>query len=153
MRARDTGGYTLMELLVTMVILGILASVAVPAYTAQVRKSRRTDARTAVLDIAGREERLFSTTTSYSSTPSDLGYGVAGATFPMTVGDGYYSVAVNVVPAAPPNQPATFTITATPVAGKGQDRDSQCATFTVDQAGKQSALDSAGTDATSACWR
>jgi type IV pilus assembly protein PilE len=150
MRARSTGGYTLIEVLVTIVILSILAGVAIPAYTAQVRKSRRTDARTAVLDIAGREERLFSTTNAYSATPSDIGYGAVGATFPMTVGDGgYYSVSITT--AAGP--PATFTVTATPVSGKGQDKDSQCASFAVDQTGKQTALDSGGSDATSSCWR
>jgi type IV pilus assembly protein PilE len=150
MRARSTGGYTLIEVLVTIVILSILAGIAIPAYTAQVRKSRRTDARTAVLDIAGREERLFSTTNSYSTTPSDIGYGAAAATFPMPVGDGgYYSVSVTT--AAGP--PATFTVTATPVSGKGQDKDAQCASFAVDQTGKQTALDSGGSDATSACWR
>jgi len=148
MRTHGAGGYTLIELMVTIVILGVLASVAIPAYTAQVRKSRRTDARAAVLDIAGREERLFSTTSAYSSTPSDIGYGAAVATFPITVGDGYY--AVNVTAAAGP--PAAFTVTATPVAGKGQDKDAQCASFTVDQTGKQTALDSRGTDATSTCW-
>jgi type IV pilus assembly protein PilE len=149
MRTRNAGGYTLIELMVTIVVVAILASIAIPAYTAQVRKSRRTDARTALLDIAGREERLFSTTNAYSSTPSDLGYGAAGATFPMPIGNGYYNVAVNAAAAVPP----TFTITATPVAGKGQDKDKQCASFTVDQAGRQSALDVSGTDATSSCWR
>jgi type IV pilus assembly protein PilE len=147
-RVRRAAGFTLVELLTTMVIVGVLASIAVPAYTSQTRKSRRTDARAALLDLAAREERLFSTTNAYSATPADLGYGAAGATFPMNVGSGYYSVAITVV-AGPP---ATFTITASPVAGQGQEKDTQCASFTVVQSGRQSALNSAGTDVSSACW-
>lgn len=141
-------GFTLVELMVTLVIVSILISVAVPAYTSQTRKSRRTEARTALLDIAGREERLFSTTNTYSSTPSDLGYGAASATFPMTIASGYYTVTV-VVAAGPP---ATFTVTATPVSGKGQDKDLQCASFSVVQTGAQAAKNSSGADATTNCW-
>lgn len=141
-------GFTLVELMTTLVIVSILVSVAVPTYNSQTRKSRRTEARTALLDIAGREERLFSTTNTYSSVPSDLGYGASGATFPMAIASGYYRVSV-VVTAGPP---ATFTLTATPVSGKGQDKDTPCASFTVVQTGRQTAKNKAGADATTACW-
>jgi type IV pilus assembly protein PilE len=147
-RIHGAAGFTLVELLTTMVIVGVLVSIAMPAYTSQTRKSRRTEARTAVLDLAGREERLFSTTNAYSATASDLGYGGGGATFPMDVGSGYYNVSIAI--AAGP--PATFTITASPVSGKGQEKDTQCASFTVVQTGKQSALNSSGADASASCW-
>ena len=142
-------GFSLMELLTTLLIVGVLAAIAVPTYNAQTRKSRRTEARTALLDLAGREERLFSTTNAYSNKPVDLGYGVADATFPMNVGSGYYSVAVQVDNSV---TPATFTLTATPVAGKGQDKDTQCVTFSVTQTGKQSAGSSSSADTTDTCW-
>jgi type IV pilus assembly protein PilE len=141
-------GFTLVELLTVVLIVSVLVGIAVPTYTAQTRKSRRVEARNALLDLASREERLFSTTSTYSNTPSDLGYGTSGTTFPMSVGSGYYNVAVTVV-AGPP---ATFTLTATPVSGKGQDKDTPCASFTVTQTGKQSSADSSGTDSTANCW-
>jgi len=141
-------GFTLIELMTTVAIVGVLVSIAVPMYASQTRKSRRTEARTAVLDLATREERLFSTTNAYSTLPADLGYGAAGSSFPMNVGSSYYSVAVAVVP----GPPATFTITATPVSGAGQDKDKQCASFIVTNTGKQSATNTAGADATTACW-
>lgn len=144
-----TAGFSLVELLTTLLIVGILAAIAVPTYNAQTRKSRRTEARTALLDLAGREERLFSTTNTYSNKPVDLGYGVADATFPMNVGSGYYSVAVEVDNAA---TPATFKLTALPVAGKGQDKDTQCVTFSVTQTGKQRADNSSGSETTDTCW-
>ena len=145
---RGYAGFTLIELLVAMVVVSILVGVAVPTYTAQTRKSRRTEARTALLDLASREERLFSTTNTYSTTPSDVGYGAAGTTFPMAIGSGYYNISV----ATAAGPPATFTLTATPIGGKGQDRDPQCASFGVDQTGRQVATDSSGNDASSKCW-
>ena len=144
----SVAGFSLIELLTVILIMGILASIAVPTYLAQVRKSRRTEARTALLDLAGREERLFSTSNAYSLMPVDLGYGAVGTAFPMDVGSGYYQVRVNVGT----GPAATFEITATPAPGKGQDKDPQCASFSVTQTGKQTARDSSGNDATAACW-
>ena len=142
-------GFTLTELLVTMVITTILIAVVLPTYQTQVRKSRRTEAKSALMDIAGREERLYTTTNTYSSTPSDIGYAAVGIAYPVTVGSGYYQVTVTTT-AGPP---ATFTVTATPVAGMGQDKDTLCASFTVLQTGQQSALNSGGADNTTTCWR
>jgi type IV pilus assembly protein PilE len=143
-------GFTLVELLTVIVIVAILVSVAVPSYNAQTRKSRRTEARTALLDIAGREERFFSTHNAYTDTPSELGYGTDDE-FPVTVGSGYYEVSVEKTDASA-DDPATFTLTASPVAGKGQDKDGQCNSFTVTQTGKQTAEDKSGTDTTATCW-
>lgn len=145
----EAAGFTLIELLVALVIGGILISVAIPSYNSQVRKSRRTDARTALLDLAGREERLFATTNAYSTTPSAMGYTAAGDAFPMMVGSGYYQIAV----AANAGPPATFTLTATPIAGMGQENDTDCASFTVDQAGRQTSLDGSAVDSSATCWR
>jgi type IV pilus assembly protein PilE len=147
-RVFRTAGFTLIELLTVMVIAGVLIAIAVPSYTAQTRKSRRTEARTALLDLAGREERFFSTTNTYSDKPVDLGYGTAEAAFPMVVGSGYYTVTVQLGE----TPPATYTLTAEPVVGKGQEKDAQCASFTVAHTGKQTAENSAGTDSTSNCW-
>src|ERR1700686_4376020 len=88
------GGFSLIELMVTLVVATILLTIAIPSYQNQIRKSRRTEAKTALLDLAGREETLYSTKNVYSIVPSTLGYG-AGA-FPMQVGSKYYSVNVQV---------------------------------------------------------
>jgi type IV pilus assembly protein PilE len=144
-RVSRQSGFTLIELMVTVVIATILLSIAVPAYTSQVRKSRRTDARTAVLDLAGREERFFSISNNYSQTATDLGY----AQFPATVGGGYYNVSVQAITAAPP-VPASFQVTATAIGA--QLSDTQCKSFTVDNLGRQTALDGSGTDSTQSCW-
>lgn len=131
------GGFTLVELMITVAIVAILATIATTSYTAQVQKSRRTDARSALLDLASREEKLFSTTNAYSATLSDLGYNSS------TVGSGYYTVAI-VVPAGTP----TYTITATAISS--QVGDAQCATLSINQAGLQTSTPT--TTPASTCW-
>lgn len=144
-RTWPQAGFTLVELMVTIVIATILLSIAIPTYQSQVRKSRRTEAKTAILDLAGREERLFSITNSYSQVPADLGY--PGA-WPQAVGGGYYTVSVG-APAVIGTDPATFTITATAV--NTQAKDTQCSTFKVDQTGQQNSFDASGANSNATC--
>jgi type IV pilus assembly protein PilE len=143
-------GFTLVELLVTMVIAAILAAIAIPAYSNYVRKARRTEAKSAVLDIASLEERWFSTNNSYTDDPTKLGYtGAAGTAF--TVGSGYYTVLVSKVDATTSTALATYTIVAT--ATGDQLKDTQCRSFQVTNNGAQTAADSASAVNTNTCWR
>jgi len=145
-------GFSLIELMVTIVIAAILLAIAIPGYQTFIRKSRRTEAKTAVLDLAGREETLFSTTNAYSIAPAAVGYGAAGA-FPFAVGNNYYTITVVVPnPAAVAGAGASFLVTALPVAGSSQALDTACQSFSVDQLGNQTALDSGGADNTQTCW-
>src|ERR1041384_8026965 len=84
---RAAAGFTLVELLVTIIVATILISISVPAYQNQVRKSWRTEAKTALLDLAAREERFFSTNSAYTSDPAKLGY--SGTALSVTVGNGH----------------------------------------------------------------
>jgi type IV pilus assembly protein PilE len=151
-RSFPPGGFSLIELMVVVAIATILFAVAVPSYVLYVRQSRRTEARTAVLDLAGREERFFSTNgATYSAVPGNLGY----TAFGIPIGSGYYSLAVCTVPPAascPPSAIATapaYTVTATPVAGQSQVNDAQCTSFSVDSAGQQFAT---GNQTAAFCW-
>jgi type IV pilus assembly protein PilE len=143
-------GFTLVELMVTLVVATVLFTIALPSYQTQIRKSRRVEAKTAVLDLAGREETLYSTTNAYSVASASVGYGAGG--FPASVGSNYYTVTVVIPnPASPAGQPS-FLVTARPVAGTNQAKDTACASFSVDQLGNQSALNSAGADNSKTCW-
>lgn len=157
-RRPRTPGFTLIELMVVVAIATILFAIAIPSYMTYVRQSRRTEARTAVLDLAGREERFFSTNGAlYASTPANLGY--TGAAFPVTIGSGYYQLTVCIAtvagatPGCDPNGGAptapSYYITATPVAGQTQAADAQCTSFSVDSTGAQFATGSSGT---AYCW-
>jgi len=150
-------GFTLTELLITMVILTILVAVAVPSYTSFVQQSRRKEAQSALLDLASLEERFFSINNAYTTTPSNLGY-TAAAT-PFNVGNGFYQIsAITVVAAVAPTTaipggtPATYSITAVPVPGNPQASDSACTSFVVTSGGGKSAFKGA-VDNTATCWQ
>lgn len=109
LRVKRETGFTLIEIMVTLVIVGILAAIAIPSYQDSVRKGRRAAAQGFLLDVAQREQQYFADSRSFGSL-STLGISV-----PADVGD-YYSVSVAVVAGPPPN----FTVTATPIAGGSQ---------------------------------
>lgn len=142
-------GFTLIELMITVVVVSILASIAVPAYTHQIRKSRRTEARTALLELASREERYDAVNNAYTNDPAALGY----TAFGVAVASGYYQLSAPTVAAPSATTASTFSLTASPVSGMGQDLDTDCQSFTVDSTGKQSSLNGGGSDSTSICWQ
>lgn len=145
--ARQQIGFTLIELMIVVVIATILAGIAIPMYLGQVRESRRTEARNYLVELAAREERYFATQNAYTDVAGNLGYGSWGG----AVGAGYYSISKPTVP--DPNITApSYSLTAVPVASKGQDKDTACASFTVESNGKRTALDSSGNDNSSVCW-
>jgi type IV pilus assembly protein PilE len=156
---RGARGFSLLELIIAMVITAILASIAIPAYNSYILKSHRTEAKSALLDLASMEERYFSTQNQYSQTPTDLGY--TGAAFPVVVGSGWYQVDIpnaTFVPATPPTAlapagtPASYSLVATPVAGSVQVNDTACTSFTLTSSGIQTAT---GTDPNPNvdCWQ
>jgi type IV pilus assembly protein PilE len=146
-------GFTLTELMVTITIGAILLAIAVPSYNGQIRKSRRTEARTALLDLATREERFFSLNNAYTNSSKDLGYSpVDTPVSNQDVGSSYYQITVPAPTAAGVGTAASFTATATPVAGKSQANDADCASLSVDSTGKQSSVDASANDTTATCW-
>jgi type IV pilus assembly protein PilE len=147
--SRAQRGFTLIEVMITVAIVGILAAVALPVYNQSVRKARRVDAKAALLDLAQREERFLSTSNRYSTSASELGY-PSGITVtvasPMNVLSGstaYYQMSVATV-AGTSSAPPSFAASAVPISSTKQDLDA-CGTFTLNSAGQQ-------TPTTSGCW-
>jgi type IV pilus assembly protein PilE len=140
-------GFTLIELMIAVAIAAILLSLAIPAYNRYIRQSRRNDARSALVDLAGREERYFNTNgNTYTTNLNSLGYGTV-ATPTMTVGSGYYSVVL--LPGASGSIATSYLITAVPIT-VDQLKDTNCLYFSIDNTG----LQLAGTPAVanSLCW-
>jgi len=149
-KAKMQRGFTLIELMVVIVIIGILAGIAVPAYNSSVQKSRRTDAKNGLLDLATREEKFYSVTNNYSSQMSDLYPGQTGTSLTtQTSGTAYYTLSVPTVTAASGASAtaAYFQATAVPISGTAQANDA-CGTFTIDSNGVTS---NTGNTATN-CW-
>lgn len=132
---RHVHGFTLIELMITVVIVGIIAAIAYPSYQQHVYKARRAEAKAAITDVAQQLERWYSNQLTY----------VGGPTVP-TQALQYYNVVVNVASAT------QYTITATPIAGNAQAGDTRCATLSMNQSMIKSAKDSQNNDTTSACW-
>ena len=154
-RSSRPDGFSLIELMMVVAIASVLLAIAFPSYMTFIRQSRRTEAKTTVLDLAGREERFLSTNpAAYTQVPANLGY--TGA-WPIVIGNGYYQVTVcsPAAVACAPNPPAapSYSILATPVAGQSQVNDAPCTSFSVDSSGRQYATGTGGAAvATPYCW-
>lgn len=68
-------GFTLVELMITVVVIAILSSLGYAAYTEQIAKSRRAAARALVMDVMQHEERFFTENNSYTTDLTQMGYG------------------------------------------------------------------------------
>lgn len=143
---RRPSGFTLIELMITLVVVAILAAIAYPLYEHQIEESRRTDARTALLELASREERYFATNNAYTQNADSLGYG--NNNWPVVIGSGYYEISVSNVDNGA--NPPSYLLTAQALGT--QLSDTTCRTFTVDSTGAQAAQDASGNDTTSTCW-
>jgi type IV pilus assembly protein PilE len=148
--ASHSAGFTLVELMITLLVVAILAAIAVPSYQAQIRSGRRTDAKNAVLDLAGREERYYSASNAYTTDPTQLGY-PAGAFGSLPIGGGYYTV--NVINGQT-GDTRSFKASASPISGTSQASDAQCQYFSVDNFGVQFSSDTGagGTNTSATCW-
>ena len=71
---RSVTGFTLVELMVVVAIIGLLAAIAIPSYRDYVIRAQRTDGKSALLDLQARQERYFFSRNVYATDLSDLNY-------------------------------------------------------------------------------
>ena len=127
MRARvAAAGFTLIELMIAVVIVGILATIAFPSYQDYMRKGRRSAAQSFLIDVAARQQQYLIDARSYAGGAGALG--TLNLAVPADVSR-FYTVTID--PAAP-TLPPSYIITATPIAGSAQVQDG---VLTLDQQG------------------
>ena len=128
-------GFTLIELLIAVAIIGVLATVALPAWNDQVLKSRRADARNALLLAQIEQEKYRANNLSYAASMSDIGL----ASYTSTSRDYYWLKVENA-------SATTFVISATPTDNQANDTD--CGTFAISETGPHNTNPYAG----ASCW-
>ena len=136
-------GYTLVEMLITVSIVGILAAVVYPAYTSQVQRAGRTDAKTLLLQAHARQESFFGVNSRYAGNMTALGYG----SDLLLTEDARYNVSVNA------SSPNTFLLDAVPNSASSQ-ADDGCGSFMVDHLSVKGIKHQPATATVSArkCW-
>lgn len=135
-------GFTLMELMITVVIVAVLAAVAVPIYQDSIAKSRRAEAVSALMTGAQRLEAYYTANGSYLNASNELA--PVFATAVPTGGNAYYSIAQDSTDAA---TATTFKLVASATGAMANDA---CGNLAIDQKG---ARYKSGSADESLCWR
>lgn len=135
-------GFTLVELMITVTIIGILSAVAYPSYTNYVIRASRQAAQAELVELANLQEKIYLNSNNYavSVTSAYNGNAATGGLGNATglTRDGKYTISVS--PTDTPGQ--VYTLTATPVTGKAQERDG---IITINSAGAKTWVPPTGT--------
>lgn len=136
-----TTGFSLTELLITVAIVAILLTIAVPGYQQFIQESRRSDAVISLMRMAASAERYYADQKSFTGATAA---GLMGGTASV---DGYYTLAMTIDGGG-----QGYTASATPVAGKSQ-ADDDCYAYLLTSTGLKSNQDSGGTEIPDpSCW-
>ncbi|PWB60175.1 MAG: hypothetical protein C3F18_00075 [Nitrosomonadales bacterium] len=130
-------GFTLIELMIVVAVIGILAAIAYPSYQDSIRKSRRADAKSALLELAQFMERNYTLSNRYDQ---DSGGAAVVLPFTETPKDGtakYYDLTISASAAQ------SFTLSAAP---KNAQVSDVCGTLSITNTGAKAAT------GTGQCW-
>lgn len=127
---RYSKGFTLMELMIVVAIIGIIAAIAIPSYQSQIQKTRRTDAQGALTGLANAMERYFTTQNTYDGAAVGAG-GIFPDQAPLDSGTKFYDLSISGASAS------GYTLLATPTgaqSGNGKLRLTNTGVRTWDEA-------------------
>jgi type IV pilus assembly protein PilE len=114
------GGFTLIEMVITVSIVGILSAIAYPSYQSAMRKNNRAAAESFLANVARRQQQYLLDQRSYASSVTTLGTPTPASVTP------YYTIAISVAAGPPPS----FTASATPIGSQASDLSGAAITIT-----------------------
>lgn len=137
-------GFTLIEIVIVVAIIGLLAAIAIPSYQNQIRKTRRSDGHAALTNIAQRLERCYTVNGAYNVA---AGCDVLSAANTLATGfttspEGNYSISIA-------NTATTYTLTATPAGVQARAGDAGCGNLSLNHQGQRGAT---GSEGVAGCW-
>ncbi|MBE9515469.1 MAG: prepilin-type N-terminal cleavage/methylation domain-containing protein [Proteobacteria bacterium] len=149
---QNANGFTLIELMIVVVIIGVIAAFAIPSYQDSIRKSKRADAKTAISDAAARMEQFYLDRKTYTNDMTDLNYAGIPAAPTTNSPEGYYRIS-SVAPAwdAGGCFPTTCYELRAVAIDLEQLKDINCRQFAMDSRGNKTSENSVAV-ATTNCW-
>ena len=143
---RRVRGFTLAEVLTALVVVVVLAAVAIPMWRNHLLRVRRADAISALIKVQAAQDKFFGRNARYAgaaafSTPAPEGLGLASQSE-----HGFYRIEIRTS-----NDALEYTAIAR--VRSGDSDDARCAQLSIDHLGIRRAVDSAGADRSSDCWR
>lgn len=147
-------GFTLIELMVTVLIIAIIAAIAIPSYRSHITRANRADAESYMMQVASMQEQILLDSRAYvqilpanNSSFGRLAPIGVGLAVPDDVAHNY-TLSIS-APAPAAGQPPTYQIIAVPTAAQV---DTACQTLTLDQSGQKGVTNGA-TSTWQACWQ
>jgi type IV pilus assembly protein PilE len=141
-------GFTLIEVLTALVVIGVIAAIAIPSWRSHLMRTRRADGTAALIAVQRAQDTFFVRHARYATTAQLAvaepdGLGLRGASDSR-----FYLLEL-----ATRDDGLGFIATARVAPREGQAGDSRCALLSIDHLGQRRAEDADGADRTADCWR
>lgn len=143
-RSGRGAGFTLIEVMIVVVVVGILMAIALPSYESSRQKGRRVDAKSTLLKVASRQEQYMLDRGTYVDDMTELGFPAD----PLVSEEEHYEVVATDCNGVADDLDRCYLLTATPRAGSPQVNDARCTSFVLNSNGAKTAT---GSDPDS-CW-